>query len=73
MPHAVIKQAFFAQAGRLHVAQAVEHKKHSAVLEYASAIIGGRRGGRYVVLGVGDSTSIQFNAPSSTVIEVDFG
>jgi hypothetical protein len=73
MTHPVIEQAFLAQAGRLHIAQAVEDKKHSAILEYAGSIICGRRGGRYVVLGVGDSTAIQFNAPSSTVIEADFG
>ena len=73
MPHAVIKQAFLAQAGRLHIAQAVEDKKHSAVFEYASPIIRWRRCSRYVVLGVRDSSSIQFKAPSSTVMEVDFG
>ena len=73
MPHTVIKQAFLAEARGLDIAQAVEDEKHSAILEDAGSIICRRRGGRYVVLGVGDSCSIQFKAPSSTVIEADFG
>lgn len=73
VPHPVIEQAFFGQSGRLHIPQPVEHKKHSPVFQDPGPIVSPGRGGRYVVLGVCDSTFIQFKTPSSTVIEADFG
>jgi hypothetical protein len=73
MPHAVIEQTFLAQSRGQHVAQAVEHKKHPAIFKNAGPVIRRGRGGCYVVLGVGDSASIQFNTPSSTEIEADVG
>ena len=57
MASAVVEQAFLAQTRCLHIAQPVEDKKQPAIFQYAGAIIGGRRGRRYVVLGVDDSTS----------------
>ena len=73
MAHAIKKKTFLSQSRRLHVAQSVEHSKQPAILENPSPIIGLGCGGRYVVLGVCDSSFIQFNTPSSTVIETDFG
>ena len=72
VPHPVVVQALLAHAGRLHVTQAVEDEEHSAVLENPGPVVRPGGGGRYVVLGVCDPTSIQFNTPSSTVIEADF-
>ena len=72
MAHPVVEQAFLSETGRLHIPEPVKNEKHFSVLEYPGAIIRPGGGGRYVVLGVCDPTSIQFNTPSSTVIEADF-
>ena len=73
MAHAIKIEAFLAQSRSLHIAQPVEYKEQPAIFEDASAIVGSRCGGRYVVLGVCDSTSIQFKTPSPTEIEAEVG
>ena len=72
MTHAIVEEALLSHTGNLHVAQAVEDKEHSAVLKDARVIVGSRCGCRYVVLGVCDSASIQFNTPFSTSTAADF-
>src|SRR5207302_5803071 len=47
---ALVEDAFFAQAGRFHVAVAVEDGKHPAVLQNPGAVILGSRLGRNVIL-----------------------
>jgi hypothetical protein len=73
MACSVIKQTFLSQAGRLHIAKAVEDEEHAAVLEDPRAVVRPGLGCRYVVLGVCDSISIQFNTSFPTLISVDFG
>src|SRR5438477_9630544 len=66
MPCAFEEHSLLAHPGACNVAQAVEHRKHRAILQNPGTVVGRRGFGRYVVL-LGDVNFIQVRTPSSTL------